>query len=337
MKTIFSLWILILAIAYTATAQQDIATIYLQNSRPAKIKHNKHWNIANYDTLVVFCKEHLLFSETAILNMLKDSFSIITNNEVLIARAYRDEMIRLIDTTLNEMIVYKTNSLSNLQSVRFQYNNYSNNFGDGVLKINLSDTTISDSIRSILFLFRDCVSKVLSEKWKPYRDSIYQSITNSYLLWSTFITQGFFQYPWESLVNGWYYKPTIQSPPRSQWILIHPSLGIQFQNIIQNPIKEVLSIDLIGKVYYSKNFTNHYQIALASYFRNDIGAGAGIKIGWNSFSFGIAFHDVDEKNGLLNDAPFYFMTVNLFNLSQSKVTKYDQYKNDMQSKITNKL
>src|SRR6185436_663272 len=81
------------------------------------------------------------------------------------------------------------------------------------------------------------------------------------------------------------------------------------------------------------DFSNYYSISLASFFRNDTGAGIGLKLGWNKFSCGIAFHDIDGKSGPFNESPFYFMSVNLFNLSQSKVEQYEKYRKTLEQRL----
>jgi hypothetical protein len=46
--------------------------------------------------------------------------------------------------------------------------------------------------------------------------------------WTNYLEHGFSQYPWESWANGWLTDFAWSRPPRSQWVLLHPELGLVF-------------------------------------------------------------------------------------------------------------
>lgn len=60
-------------------------------------------------------------------------------------------------------------------------------------------------------------------------------------------------YPWELLVNGWYYSPRQEGfspPPSSQILLLHPSVGFAYRDSEQDKLSEVLVLDLAGLYWW---------------------------------------------------------------------------------------
>lgn len=46
--------------------------------------------------------------------------------------------------------------------------------------------------------------------------------------WDNYAQHGYFQYPWELFVNSAAFDPRRDDPPSSQWVLFHPSVGLEF-------------------------------------------------------------------------------------------------------------
>ena len=71
--------------------------------------------------------------------------------------------------------------------------------------------------------------------------------------WRSYFADARSQYPWELFVNSWRYesvlrKDGLSGPPSSQWILLHPDIGMQYVNSAEagDRFKPALLLELIG-------------------------------------------------------------------------------------------
>jgi hypothetical protein len=71
--------------------------------------------------------------------------------------------------------------------------------------------------------------------------------------WRSYFADARSQYPWELYVNSWRYesvlrKDGLSGPPSSQWILLHPDIGMQYVNSAASGdrFKPALLLELVG-------------------------------------------------------------------------------------------
>lgn len=70
--------------------------------------------------------------------------------------------------------------------------------------------------------------------------------------WTNYLEHGFSQYPWESWANGWLTDFSWSRPPRSQWVLLHPELGLVFdtRSTRSAEMETALLVHGVGYLYY---------------------------------------------------------------------------------------
>lgn len=70
--------------------------------------------------------------------------------------------------------------------------------------------------------------------------------------WTNYLEHGFSQYPWESWANGWWTDFSWTRPPRSQWVLLHPELGLilDTRSSRSAEMETALLIHGVGYVHY---------------------------------------------------------------------------------------
>lgn len=159
----------------------------------------------------------------------------------------------------------------------------------------------------------------------------FENIDKAYERYYNYIFKGMFQYPWESAINDCIFSKRINQdgPSSRQLIVLHPSVVIQLNadklaNLFKDPlIKEALSVDVIGYVWYYSNFKRYFALSAPINFRSDMGAGPGIKLHFSQFNIGFNWHDADRKKGL-DATPFVSLSVNLFKKYQEDRGRYEK-------------
>ncbi len=135
--------------------------------------------------------------------------------------------------------------------------------------------------------------------------------------WEKYLDRGYSMYPWESLLNGYVLRLPQQGPPDRQWILLHPTLGIEASAHALDDvrIKESAVIEIAGHLWYTDDYSSYYGISATTSLREDIDPSLGVLLhlrrNWN---IGVSWHSVD-------DDPFIFFSVDLFRFASDKVGK----------------
>jgi len=135
--------------------------------------------------------------------------------------------------------------------------------------------------------------------------------------WQDFLGSGYSMLPWESWLNGRVGKFDILNPPTSQWILMHPGLGVEFSTgdgLDEARAKEVLAVELFGQIYYDSNDYQRYKgWSLLATVREDVGIGLGalMHLGRN-MHFGVTWRDGDDDGDWFDDDPFVMLSIDLY-------------------------
>ncbi|MBK7642121.1 MAG: hypothetical protein IPJ19_03585 [Planctomycetes bacterium] len=146
--------------------------------------------------------------------------------------------------------------------------------------------------------------------------------------WANYLDNGYSQYPWESLVNGFVLDIPDLGPPDHQWILLHPALGIELStdNFGDMHVKEALDLELLGFLKYTgKKYDNFYGGSLALSFRDDIGPGIGAvaHLGRN-WNVGVSWHDTDDDGRYFDQAPYVFFSLDLYRFVGKQESKLSE-------------
>ena len=156
-----------------------------------------------------------------------------------------------------------------------------------------------------------------------------EDLSLSYRNW--ILDEGLKQWPWEMLVNGSLNKKKLfnKSAPRSQIVLMRPSVGLDFQWESQETAGADVSIGVepIGMVWYRGDDKTRYDkwfgvSALVTLGTNDNGAGIGGLIRYNNYWLGV----VDRKN---EDGLAVFIGLDLHKYIKSD----DGLKKDIQKRL----
>jgi len=123
--------------------------------------------------------------------------------------------------------------------------------------------------------------------------------------WTNYLESGYPQYPWELIVNDFAHGDSIKSPPRVQWVILHPEVGFSFPSTTLADAKPVTTIMFhSGFVYYGGDARDWYLgPAVTVPFNDDYGMGYGFTLlsGGKTLSsylppisIGIHFYDMND-------------------------------------------
>ncbi len=187
--------------------------------------------------------------------------------------------------------------------------------------------TDDDSIRLLvepetaldLRLRGDAVAAVLDDFLLPVKDVALHEIVAADARWENYLTSGYSQYPWESLVNGVVLSFDALHPPRAQWILLHPGLGVELSTLTWQDIrgKGVVNLELLGHLRYTGDSGQNYLGAsVTATFREDMGTGLGLLLHpRRNIHLGLVWHPQDRGG---EESPYVFMTWDFFRLVQAR-------------------
>ena len=137
--------------------------------------------------------------------------------------------------------------------------------------------------------------------------------------WENYLDEGYSQMPWEALVNGWLIEPPELGPPDRQWIVMHPTVGVELsvEPLDEATVKESLHVEALGHLWYrGRELDDYWGVSASISLREDLEPGIGLlvhlKRHWN---LGITWHDV-------RDDPFLFFSVDLFGFARQNAASY---------------
>lgn len=154
--------------------------------------------------------------------------------------------------------------------------------------------------------------------------AILDAIETSYKRWNNFLDNGFVMYPWEITLNSALLNWDIRTPPSTQFIFLHPSLGIQvpldgFSDPVKFRAKESLMIEVAGHLWYRGDFLENYAgISGTFVLREDLPPGIGFLVRpGRGLAAGLNWHLSSEDQKEFIKTPFVTVSVNVLNLISS--------------------
>lgn len=181
----------------------------------------------------------------------------------------------------------------------------------------------------------DTVHRLLTDFKKPAIGQTMGAIRNAQARWEIYLREGMSQFPWEAAFNSWTIgADNIQYPPKRQWILMHPELGVEAstRSLKEVTAKESLAIELFGHVWYRwrnpdqpERGLRWWGISAAASLRDDLRPGIGFIAHYGRFvTVGVTWHDPDEDGRWFNDAPFILMGIDLFRFAEERAPSYQK-------------
>lgn len=160
--------------------------------------------------------------------------------------------------------------------------------------------------------------------------AILEAIETSYKRWNNFLDNGFVMYPWEIGLNSALLNWDIRTPPSTQFILLHPSLGIQvpldgFSDPVKFRAKESLMVEVAGHLWYRGEFLDNYAgISGTLVLREDLPPGFGFLVRpGRGLAAGLNWHLSAEDQKQFIKTPFLTVSVNVLNLISSNRGRFE--------------
>lgn len=168
----------------------------------------------------------------------------------------------------------------------------------------------------------DAITDFLDKKIGLAREQNVASLRNAVERWENYLDNGYSQYPWESLFNGAVLDIPELGPPDRQWILLHPTLGVEVSTHALDDVqaKESLDLELIGYLKYKgEMYDDFWGGSLTVSLRDDLSPGLGVLAHFSrSFNLGVSWHDVDRDGRYFDEAPYLFFSLDLFRFVQAQ-------------------
>lgn len=160
--------------------------------------------------------------------------------------------------------------------------------------------------------------------------AILDAIETSYKQWNNFLDNGFVMYPWEITLNSALLNWDIRTPPSTQFILLHPSLGIQipldgFKDPVDFRVKESLMIEVAGHLWYHGEFLENFAgFSATVVFREDLPPGIGaLARPKRGIAAGLNWHLSPENGKQFIKTPYLSVSVDLLQFITSNRGRLD--------------
>ncbi len=161
-------------------------------------------------------------------------------------------------------------------------------------------------------------------------DVILDAIETSYKQWNNFLDNGFVMYPWEIGLNSALLSWDIRTPPSTQFIFLHPSLGIQvpldgFSDPVKFRAKESLVIEVAGHLWYRGEFLENYAgVSGTVVLREDLPPGIGVLVRpGRGLAAGLNWHLSANDQKTFIKTPNVTVSVNILNVITSNRGRFE--------------
>lgn len=153
----------------------------------------------------------------------------------------------------------------------------------------------------------------------PELDVLRRRIRRALAQWSAYNDSGRSQYPWELWLNGFRGDPLALAPPRWQWIVFHPWIGVEAAGLADARLDDlgsvtrgtVVPLDLIGVIRYDESYTRYRGLSAALALGEDATRGALVLHLSNGVSLGPTWGRVGWPDGALFSVDFYYLLAGL--------------------------
>jgi hypothetical protein len=181
------------------------------------------------------------------------------------------------------------------------------------------------------FMHRVTVAeRLLREMARPNRAVAVAAIAAAAERWRQYVFDGRSQYPWEMALNGATTagRSDIQNPPRRQWILLHPEIGVEVGRGGAGGAyvtgKESALIQALGHVWYrwpasAGDDLRWWGLSGSVSLREEQRPGVGVTIHYGKVvNVGVLWREVD-RDGRRDTLPYLHTGVDLFRLARKRL------------------
>lgn len=106
------------------------------------------------------------------------------------------------------------------------------------------------------------------------------------------------QYPWELGLNGFATSRAPLEPPRSQWLLLHPSAAVEIAGSRLDALDrhEVAAMEWVGRAWSNADLSHSYGLSLLSTFGSDVPGSIGLMARYGrSLTVGVVTRRVEGR------------------------------------------
>ncbi|MBM3817603.1 MAG: hypothetical protein FJW14_01105 [Acidimicrobiia bacterium] len=181
------------------------------------------------------------------------------------------------------------------------------------------------------FMHRVTVAeRLLREMARPNRAAAVAAIAAAAERWRQYVFDGRSQYPWEMALNGLTTaaRSDIQNPPRRQWVLLHPEVGVEMGRGGANGDyvtgKESALVQALGHVWYrwpasAGEELRWWGVSGSVSLREEQRPGVGFTVHYGKVvNVGVLWREVD-RNGRRERLPYVHTGVDLFRLARKRL------------------
>ena len=175
------------------------------------------------------------------------------------------------------------------------------------------------------------VERLLTDFRAPARAHTLRAIQLAAERWRTFVEGGRSAYPWEVWLNDrgpLRVRYDVETPPRRQWIVAHPELGVEVATtgrwLSDATAAEAMLVHLLGHVWYRwkqpaapSAGLGWHGVSLAATLQNSTGPGLGVTAMYGPVvTAGAIWHDVDGDGRWLERPPQVVLGIDLYRLAR---------------------
>ena len=157
------------------------------------------------------------------------------------------------------------------------------------------------------------IGRIIDVHSAPSLDALVKRLDEVLAMWESYAATGFSQYPWELAINGIATGRGLGiEPPRTQWIVLHPSLAVQLNGSSFSNLRrlDAVPLEVLGHLWYNSGRTSYWGVSAAVTFSSNADPGIGplVHVGRN-VSLGASWLTGDtggaRRVGLLFSADLY--------------------------------
>jgi hypothetical protein len=115
------------------------------------------------------------------------------------------------------------------------------------------------------------IAGLLTEHAAPARDRTVEILTSLAHRWDSYIDESYSQLPWELALNGLGRSRRTWEPPGHQWVLLHPSLGVEVAGLHRDDLVrvDVAVLEGLGFLKYYKGYSRRLGLTGVATFSSD--------------------------------------------------------------------
>lgn len=115
------------------------------------------------------------------------------------------------------------------------------------------------------------VHQLLASYDAPGRDETVRALEELAARWERYVDDSYSQLPWELAVNSLSRSRRDWEPPRRQWVLLHPSVGVEVAGLRRNELQrvDVAVLEGAGLLFYNGDYTRYVGISGVGTFARD--------------------------------------------------------------------